>query len=320
MDWKKIKSILIIILLITNLILGYNYLGTKGTKTEVSLDNLYQLYKAKEISFEEPVQGLGGPLFGVESSAAIVSPEMQQRVLDYFLDYDDEFYLKTLHRSISYVRYDIFERLEQAEQELLDEEGLLDEDVNEDDEESISRDFFSLSSYFVLEEATLNSEEKQVMLDKTVAFFEQTGILFQPKFLDVYDVYGFQVVRAYQAVDPVTSSGMFDIESVKNVRFPDIESEIYLYFEQGEIVGVSIVKLMNLYEGYTRAYGIISIEEAMYKALPLVPRHASIQHVGIVYKLNDSSLLASNLVVGEMLPYYEFRLAEGSPIYVRAMK
>ncbi len=320
MDWKTIKSILIVVLVITNSILLYNYLGTTDTETYLDRDSLYQMYEAKGISFAEDVDISFPNLFGIEASAAVVSPEMQQRILDYFIDYDDEFYLKTLYRSVSYVRYDIFELLESAEQEESAADVLPEERrVDEDDEDSISRDCFSLSNYLVLEEVDISEDEKQAMLNKVIAFFQDTGILFDPVFINVYDVNGFQVARVYQVVNQ-TAENVAGNEGAEEVCFPDIESEIYLYFEEGEIVGLSIVKLMNLNQGYTRIYDIISVEDAMYKALPLSPQEESIQSVGIVYKLNDSSLLASNLVVGEMLPYYEFRFEQGVPIYIRAVK
>ncbi len=288
MNWKKIKTILIVILVITDVILFYNYIRSNRTLKEVSFDSINTLYLAKGVEIDASVDVNFEKIFGIESSAATMSSIIEQNIIQYFDKYNtqEEFYLKSKDRSISYIRGDIIDSIENSKSIVLD--------------------------------STVSEEEKKEFLEKSRGFFESINVLFEPGMLKMYDLNGIKIVRLYQLVEHKES--VLGSSEISTSYFPEIESIVYLFFDENRVVGVNIEKLMNIYEGYTNAYDIISVEDAIYRVLARSPENDRLLEINIVYKLNDESLLASDLVMGEMLPYYEFVFENNSSIYLRATK
>lgn len=148
-------------------------------------------------------------------------------------------------------------------------------------------------------------EDLSMYIQKSKTLFEEISIDFHPAFLDFYKIGDILVARVYQEVKH---------------RIPEIESSIYLYFHKDEIVGLRLEKCLKLSSELGGSYDIISVADALYKALEAANAGDILTEVRIVYKLNDDSLLATDLVRGEMFPYYELKFKDASAIYVRATR
>ena len=65
---------------------------------------------------------------------------------------------------------------------------------------------------------------------------------------------------------------------------------------------------------------IISLDRVLYSLLPKLTVGIPIKDISIVYKLNDDSLLVSDLIEGEALPYYQVTMGDGVIFHLRAIK
>jgi len=66
-------------------------------------------------------------------------------------------------------------------------------------------------------------------------------------------------------------------------------------------------------------YDIITVDRALYVTLPKLRKGDIIKDISISYKLNDSSSVVSNLISGEALPYYRIEVNDDNIYYVRAI-
>lgn len=276
MDWKRIKTILIVILLFTDTVLFLNLDSFRKNDEERTYEEIARLYEVKGIqikAFEtEDVEQVGS----VVAERMHISPEMEEKIQKYFEGGDREYNLAALDHSIRFMWTGI-------------EQGPLFPD-------------------YALAE---RKEEAAVYLEKGKAFFQFIGADFRPQFADFYRIGNVTAAKFYQGI--YTGAASFS-------AIPEIESEIYLFFEGTEIVGVQLEKYLKLRTELGGRYGIISVDDAMYKALEFARFGDTLVDIRLVYKLNDNSLLATDLVRGEMFPYYELRFEQSAPIYVRAVK
>ena len=83
--------------------------------------------------------------------------------------------------------------------------------------------------------------------------------------------------------------------------------------------GLVLLKLAALKNAEFVKYDIISIDRILYTLLPKLQAGDTIESVSVIYKLNDESLLVSDLVLGEALPYYRIVLKSGEAYHMRAV-
>lgn len=101
----------------------------------------------------------------------------------------------------------------------------------------------------------------------------------------------------------------------------DTESGIYVVFgSEGKLLGIFVRDLMAIVGASEHPYDIIPVQDALFKALDRVERGDVLKRFRIVFKLNDESIPADDIVRGEMLPYYELCFIKAGKVHIRATK
>lgn len=269
MNWSKIKSILICILLVTNILLFLNLEASTPSETEREIEDIRKLYASKGVVLDYSEIDIPAKVNGRVAELMVISAEQEDNIYHYFSSKDGEYNFSVKDNMIQCLWSEIPEHA-------------------------------SFSA-----ENPENPENPNGYMEKSKVFFDQMSIDFQPGYLKFYSISDILVVKVYQ--------------EVKN-NIPEIESSVYLYFYEGEIVGLRLEKCLKLSSELGGSYAIISPADALYKALTVIPSGDVLTGMRIVYKLNDDSLLAANLVRGEMFPYYELNFKDAPPLYIRATK
>ena len=108
------------------------------------------------------------------------------------------------------------------------------------------------------------------------------------------------------------------VKQVHKDYFLDDSAMIFV-FKGDQLVGFKR-KWLNIIDNNTQSkYDIISVDKALYELMLNFKKGDIITEIAIGYKLNDSSLLVSDLVSGEALPYYKITLETGVTYYVQAV-
>lgn len=264
MNWSKIKSILIAVLIVTNIVLFLNLEAGMPTGSERKIEDVLRLYEIRGVKASYGDIDIPEQVNGRLAELTTITPDHEDEILRYFSPKNREYNLTTKDNTIL----------------------CLWEEIPEGP-------FFPLSS----------PEDSADYLNRCRELFRSFSIDFVPAFLEFYSLGDIVVVQVYQEVKH---------------GIPEIESSAFVYFYNKEIVGLRIDKCLRLSSELGGRYAIISLADALYEALQWTESGDTMKKIRIVYKLNDDSLLATNLVRGEMFPYYEFRFENAAPIYIRA--
>lgn len=283
MDWPKIKTILIIVLLVTNLMLGYTYFKEQQRFEEESKNNLEDVItlfknkgvdvKATKLKFPESIKSvnISFETFDVTKVDALLGSEYS---------FDGE----------KYVSGDAFVIIGEtlivyAE---MDHYGRISQDT-----------LPSLTQFDAIKNETVMNN----LTDKSDEFLTKSGFKVD------YDVIeGFQLGR-YTLIKMVDLYEKYKFE----------ESKTMIWFYDDEIVGFKKENDVNISTTPGSKYDIISIDRVLYGLLPKLKVGEVIENISVIYKLNDESLLVTNLVLGEALPYYRIVLESGEEYHIRAV-
>ena len=283
MNWSKIKSILIVVLLFTNIFLGYTFIVEKirfDAELKNNIQDVIQLYRSKDVNihytnfnFPQTVQ-----------SVNITFDTYDIAFADLFLGTNYEF------DGEKYIALDQFFSLS--------ENRILYGNIKHYNR-ILQNDLSNLSSFKVTKDKSI--QEKYHKL--ATAYLTSWG------FDNQYDDFELRTLGKYQLVQLYQYSGKY--------RFD--ESKMYVWFYNEEIVGLSCENMVNISTNPGTKYDIITIDRVLYELLPQLNSGDTIHKISIVYKLNDKSLMVTDLVSGEALPYYQIVLKSGKAFYIRAV-
>lgn len=280
MDWPKIKTILIYVLLVTNLVLGFTYVVDQQryeTELRDNLQDVIKLYTNKGISIT------ASPL---EFPRALRSVNIQFRTFDAAIvtallgekyTFDGEKYVSgqfsvTLDETkIVYAEEAHYNRIVQDNYANIFQFKRIEID---DKREQLAQAF--------LDRINMGENFDEVVWreigDYTLATFEQE----------------------YEGV------GL-------------IESATSLWLYNDKVVGFVSENQVNISDTLGAKYDIISVDRALYSLLPKLDQGEEVEAIEIVYKLNDDNLLVSDLVLGEAFPYYRIVMSSGMEYHIRAV-
>lgn len=97
------------------------------------------------------------------------------------------------------------------------------------------------------------------------------------------------------------------------------ESKTTLWFSNNIGIGMERKNATNIIDTVGTYYDIISLDRILYSLLPKLSSDVPVKEISIVYKLNDDSLLVSDLIEGEALPYYQIIMGDGEIFHLRAI-
>jgi len=283
MDWPKIKTILIIVLLVTNVMLGYTFLREQQrfeNEEKNNLEGVIQLFTNKGVTIEvsntvfpKSIKSVNVDLetYGQANVAALLGSDFA---------FDGE----------KYVSEDRIVTLE---------ESLILYAVDTHYNRVIKDEGPSLTSFTkVVDNAVV--KELNVKAD---VFLIKSGFALNYDAIEVFKSGDYMLVKLLQKYE----SFIFE------------ESQTYIWFYDDAIVGFKRENVVNISSTPGSKYDILSIDRILYTLLPKLQNGDVVESVSVIYKLNDESLLVSNLVLGEALPYYQIVLKSGASFHVRAV-
>ncbi len=273
MNWSRIKTILIMILIFTNILLLKIYLDNLPQGNAKDYADILKLYAAKGVEITAERREFPKYVQGVAAELGTVPANVEEKLFEYFDSTDIVFN----HVATSWSISSIWTEVPEIAPVMIEIGGT--------EAESYSR--------------------------RAEAFLKEIGFDIGVQRFLFYEVGDILLMECCQAV---VQDG---------VVVPLAEGSVKLYFDRkngDRIVGISINKYLKINAGQNRSYGIISADEALFGALEAAPAGDELVEISVVYKLNDESLLVTNLVRGEMMPYYELRFRRSAPIYVRASR
>jgi len=283
MDWPKIKSILIIVLLITNIMLAYTYI------------------REQQRFEDEEKNNIEGVIQLFENKGVLIAPKKM-----------------TFPKSIKSVNVD-FETYSQS-----NVDDLLGNDYTFNGEKYVSGDSFVMlgQTHILYAHNAHFSRINQDDLPSLTRFIEVTDETRLKSFNIEVDTF---LAKGGYALnyDAVKVSKLGDYTLVKLLQnyegYLFEESQTLIWFYKDEIVGFKRENAINISSTLGSKYDIISIDRVLYTLLPKLQTGDVIESVSVIYKLNDESLLVSDLVLGEALPYYRIVLKSGETYHVRAV-
>lgn len=283
MDWPKIKTILILVLVATNIMLGYTYIREQQrfeVERENNLEDVLELYANKGV--ELPQSKLKFP-----KSVSSVNIEFVTFDLSYvesFLGSDYSFDGKVFVSD----KYMLF----------LDNTHLLYSD-NKHYNRIFKDDLANSVKFNLITDLAVRTEFKS----NVDTFLNRVKYNLQYNDFEVMKSGNYTLVKLYQKHDDL----IFE------------ESQTSIWFYNDEIVGFRGEDDVKITATPGFKYDIISVDRILYALLPKLKDKDIIQSISLIYKLNDESLLVSDLVLGEALPYYQIVLSDGAVFQVRAV-
>lgn len=284
MDWPKIKTILIGVLIITNLILGFSYINEQNryeTDNENNLSDVLALYKNKNIDVSQADLGYPKSMLSANVELETFDVALIGKILGDDYSVKNDSFLTETHTLI------------------FDDTHLLYYDNNHSSR--VKQDGVSSLSQFRL---TTDEEKRQnrMMLAKT--YLESINY---PLFYDAYEV---STLGKYTLIS--------FYKSYNGYRFEESKTMIWLYYD--EIIGLKGENILKNTITQGTKYDIISVDKVLYGILPDIEAGDRIVELTLIYKLNDESLLVSDLIMGEALPYYKIVLKSGQQFHVNAIQ
>lgn len=284
MDWPKIKTYLIVLLIATNLLLAF-----------VIIQDLLLFKPLHESNMEDMLSYLKSQQISVELDDLTFPRQIQAVYLDFLPLTEDKIgaYLGE--------NYD------------MDEEGFFyntSHVVAHSDHVIIWAEFAHLNRIIHDSESNLLTFEPVEDIELREKFESQTleFLKNEPHDIEYYiskvlELGSYNVVFLRQAYQGITVE----------------ESKALVWFYDDEIVGFKQSWPANISANAYASYDILSIERALFLTFHQFKPNDSIIDVSIVYKLNDQSLLVSDLISGEALPFFRFQMQSGAIYYVQAV-
>ena len=283
MDWPKIKSILIIVLLITNIMLGYTYIKEQQRFEDTEKNNIegvIKLFENKGVLIQSKKLMFPNSIKSVNVDFETYSQSNVDALLGNDYTFDGE-------RYISGDRFVVL-----GETHILYAYDVHQSRIVQDELPSLAR-FVEVTDKEVVKSLNL----------KVDSFLTKGGYALNYEALQVFKLGDYTLVKLLQYYD--------------GYLFEESQTLIWLYDD--EIVGFKRENTINISSTPGSKYDIISIDRILYTLLPKLQTGDVIESVSVIYKLNDESLLVSDLVLGEALPYYRIVLKSGEAYHVRAV-
>lgn len=284
MDWPKIKTILIIVLVITNLTLGFTYYMDQlrfETESKDNLEEVIKLYALNDIDVRATDLEFPKSLKSINIEFQSIEMSYVQNFLGAGFSYDGEQYT------------------------LLDKIIVFDETkVIYATEQHFNRVKVDLSNSNRNLKVVNDPLEVSFLTDKITKFTKEHDFEMTYDEIEIFKVGDYQVVKLNQMYD----------------GYKLIESNTSFWLYQDEVVGFKRQSPIKISTLQGSKYDIISLDRALYSVLPKIENHDAILEIELVYKLNDDSLLVTDLIQGEALPYYEVVLKSGESFHIRAVQ
>ena len=283
MDWSKTKTILIVALLLTNLMLLITFF-IEQSRFEVESDNnlkdVMKLYENKGVTIRQKELDFPETIKSVNIEFKTIPVEVVDSIFGSNYEYDGNQYLSGDQRILL------------NDTELIYSVGHHQTRVTQD-----------------LLTALINAVE--IKSEETIKIYKDIA----QDFLDKADLVGnFDMIEAYELGDYTLLKGHQIHEGIILV-----ESKSNFWFYKGELVGFRRENWTNISSTAGSKYDIISVDRVLYGILPKLSSTDEIESLSIVYKLNDESLLVKDLVMGEALPYYRLVTSHGNEYHIRAV-
>lgn len=283
MDWPKIKTILIAVLLVTNLMLGYTFFKEQQRfeeEKENNLQDVVKLFENKGVKIKTAKLKFPKTIKSVNISFETFDMSKVDALLGNEYAFDGEKYTSG-NRFV-----------------ILNETRLIYSEI--DHYSRVSQDGLPSLKQF---DPIVDQDEIEKLLMKSNEFMTLGG--FSPKYdkLELFELGKYKLVKMY--------------DFFNNYRFD--ESRTLIWFFEDEIVGFKKENDVNISSTPGSKYDIISIDRILYGLLPKLEADDVIKSISVIYKLNDESLLVTNLVLGEALPYYSIELSSGEEYHIRAV-
>ncbi len=283
MDWSKIKSMLLVLLLVTNLLLGLVILNDRVLFNRTQDNNLEDVLmylksidvgvKVDAFTFPEQIDSvyLDFGIFESKEPSSFFEGDFTKEGDSDFLD--DTHRLRLTDNQIIWAGKNHFLRMQ--------------------------RDFatgFSVSKPLVWDESF------DTLSQKALEMLERYGHSVTYQASELYDVGAYRLLIMQQKYKDIT------IE----------ESGAIFWFYNDQLVGFKQLWPAEIVATEGQNYDILSVDLALYRGIHEFRKGDTIMDISLVYKLNDQSLLLSNLISGEALPYYRFQMESGLIHYVQA--
>lgn len=282
MDWPNIKTIIIILLVVTNLMLVFIVVEDWQlfhAENESNLGDVISLYERSEIKVAVDIKALEIPrsVYSVELEFKSIPADMVQQFLGPGYVYNGEAYLN--NDEIAF-----YEEMEFVWAKETHEGRVL-----QDSEQNL-RWFQNVE----------NTSEAMAVIEDFINY----------KDIDlVYDSMDVRQLGDYYIAIFKKQANNHILEEHKTV--------FWMYADQ--VVGYKLSWPVNINSTEVTKYDIIQLESALYIAIGNFESGDYIEDIGLVYKLNDQRFQVSNLVSGEALPFYRFRTSKGEVAYVQAV-
>lgn len=284
MDWPKIKNILIVLLIATNLMLGFIIIEDQALYRQENASNLQdilELYDENEIALMWDKFDFPDVVASIQLDFERIPETMVGQLLGPGFMYDGEKY--SLDDEVVY----------------LDEMEIL----------------WSKQTHF---SRVLNDDEQNLRWFEIISDPEHLNETFE--IINTFKIannldYDFDKTE-------VKGLGNYKIVTMRHMRNDLIieESKVVYWIYDGEVVGFKLSWPVNIGATDVTNYDIISVDRALYSVMVNFKAGDSIEDITIVYKLNDQSFQVNDLISGEALPYYRFMTDQGKIYYIQAVE
>ena len=281
MDWPKIKNILIGVLIVSNLLLGFTFYRDRLRFETENTDNLQGVIQLfASKNISLPMEKDAFPK--QMRSMNVLFEKYGLRNIDGILNGDYIF---------------------DGEKYLTDTHVLVVSDTGlfYADKKWLSKILESNEKAYAPIVDPVDISGLKVNVD---TFLSNLGLEKHYDSINAYEIDGYTVVKLYQYFDG------YMIE----------ESKTTVWFLNGQGIGLERENATNIIDTLGTYYDIISLDRVLYSLLPKLTVGIPIKDISIVYKLNDDSLLVSDLIEGEALPYYQVTMGDGVIFHLRAIK
>lgn len=280
MDWPKIKNILIGVLIVSNLLLGFTFYRNRLRFETENRDNLQGVIQLfASKNISLPIKNNSFP--AQMRSMNVLFEKYGLRHIDGILNGD-------------YV-YDGEKYLTDTHVLVVSDTGLFYADKT-----WVSKILEIKESAYTPIVDPVEVSETKVKVD---AFLLDLGLEKHYDTINAYAFEDFLVVKLHQYFDG------YLIE----------ESKTTIWFLNDQGIGLERENATNIIDTLGTYYDIISLDRVLYSLLPKLTSDIPVKDISIIYKLNDNSLMVSDLIEGEALPYYQITMGDGVVFHLRAI-
>ncbi len=283
MDWPKIKSMLIVLLVVTNIILVFFV-----WQDSVTFDD-YQ-----GIQYEDVITFLGENNVKVDFGEADFPKSITQVQLE-FIPFDDSLVHDFLGDHFVYDGQYYVSKAYVAKKN--------DNSFIWAHENHLTRVEQDHQQNLVHFEAISDANRMALITEKVNDFIK--------------DIESFETYR----ISEIVSLAEYTVVHLKQYHLDYVieESKATLWLYNDDLVGLKWNWPAKILETSLEKYDIISIDRALLYGMSMFESGDVIKHVSLVFKLNDPSLSIEDLISGVAMPYFKCVLQDGKTYYIQAV-